>query len=219
MTSTVIKAAGPHRTSDALPFRFDEMEHLASGYLDTVRAAAAKIVSQANEEADLIRQNAKRDGKQAAVDAARQILEKEVTRQLDTLLPAVRQAIDALHEARANCLRAWEENVVRLAAAIAARVIRRELSRQPDISLALVREALELATGSPQMTVRLHPHDHAALAPHVAALTAEIARQAAVEIVADSTITVGGCRIDTQFGSIDQQIETQLARIEQELTR
>jgi len=36
--------------------------------------------------------------------------------------------------------------------------------------------------------------------------------------VADPDITPGGCRVDTQFGSIDQQLETQLARIEEELT-
>ena len=219
MTSTVIKATGPHRPTDALPFRFDEMERHASGYLDTVRAAAAKLVNQANEEAAAIRKKAQREGEQAAVDAARRILENETSRQLDTLLPALRQAIDAIHQARGDCVRAWEQNAVHFAAAIAARVIRRELSRQPAIPLALVREALELATGAPQLTVRLHPQDHAALAPDVANLITELARQAKAEIVADSTITLGGCRVDTQFGSIDQQIETQLARIEEELTQ
>jgi flagellar assembly protein FliH len=218
MTSTVIKAAGPHRPADALPFRFDEMERHASGYLDTVRAAAAKIVAQAKQEADSIRKNAHRDGQQAAVEAARKLLEKDVARQLESLIPAVRAAIDNLAQARADCLRNWEQNIVHLAAAIAARVIRGELTRQPEIPARLVHEALELATGSPQLTVRLHPHDHAALASHVTAISAELNRQASTQIVADPAITPGGCRIDTQFGSIDQQIESQLARIEQELT-
>jgi flagellar assembly protein FliH len=218
MTSTVIKAAGPHRPSDALPFRFDEMERHASGYLDTVRAAASKIVSQARQEAETIRKNAQRDGQQAALEAARRILESDIARQLDSLLPAVRNAIDGLVQARADCLRAWERNVVHLAAAIAARVVRRELSCQPEIPIVLVQEALELATGNPQLTVRLNPDDHAALGSHVTALAAEIARQATTQIVADPAITPGGCRIDTQFGSIDQQIEAQLARIEEELT-
>ena len=171
-----IRWSPPH--GDALPFRFDEMERHASGYLDTVRTAAAKIISQAKQEADSIRNNAEHDGQQAAIDTARRGLEKDVARQLESMLPAIRQAIDGLHQARADCLRAWEQNAVHLAAAIAARVIRGELSRQPEIPLALVREALELATGSPHITVRLHPLDHAALASHVASLTAELARQA-----------------------------------------
>ena len=36
------------------------------------------------------------------------------------------------------------------------------------------------------------------------------------ELVADPAITPGGCRVETRFGVIDQQFETQLARIEEE---
>jgi flagellar assembly protein FliH len=38
-----------------------------------------------------------------------------------------------------------------------------------------------------------------------------------VRIVADESITAGGCRVDTEFGSLDQQLEAQLARITEEL--
>ena len=38
------------------------------------------------------------------------------------------------------------------------------------------------------------------------------------EIVADPAITLGGCRVETRFGIIDQQFEAQLKRIEEELT-
>ena len=218
MPSTVIKSTGPHRPADALPFRFDEMDRHAATYLDTVRAAAAKIISEAKQQAGDVRKRAERDGHEAAVEAARRILDEKVTRQLETLLPALRQAVDSLAHARAEWLGAWENNVVHLATAIASRLIRRELSQHPDIPLSFIREALELASGSPQLTLRLHPDDQATLAPHIPLLISQVARQATTQIVADASITAGGCRIDTQFGSIDQQIETQLARIEQELT-
>ena len=38
------------------------------------------------------------------------------------------------------------------------------------------------------------------------------------EVVADATIERGGCRVETRFGTIDQQFESQLKRIEEELT-
>ena len=38
-------------------------------------------------------------------------------------------------------------------------------------------------------------------------------------IVADPEITTGGCRVETQFGMIDQQFEAKLERIEEELTQ
>jgi flagellar biosynthesis/type III secretory pathway protein FliH len=37
-------------------------------------------------------------------------------------------------------------------------------------------------------------------------------------VVADPQVSLGGCRVETRFGVIDQQFEAQLARIEQELT-
>jgi flagellar biosynthesis/type III secretory pathway protein FliH len=48
-------------------------------------------------------------------------------------------------------------------------------------------------------------------------LAAGLSRLGKVDIVADSAIVKGGCRVDTRFGSIDQQYHAQLARIEQEL--
>ena len=52
----------------------------------------------------------------------------------------------------------------------------------------------------------------------VAKIVADLKRLAPTELVADSSVSPGGCRVDTQFGSIDQQIEVQLDRIRDELT-
>ena len=75
-----------------------------------------------------------------------------------------------------------------------------------------------MAAGSTQIQVRLHPTDHAALGGQVQTLVAELARGGGAEVIADPAISPGGCRVDTQFGSIDQQFEAQLARIEEELS-
>jgi flagellar assembly protein FliH len=91
------------------------------------------------------------------------------------------------------------------------------LRQQPEITLALVREALELAGGSPGLRVCLNPDDHRALAAQAQALTAAVSPLGAAEIVADEDVTPGGCRVESHFGSIDQQIESQLKRIEEEL--
>ena len=101
---------------------------------------------------------------------------------------------------------------------MAARVCRRELERQPEIPLQLVKEALQLAAGSPSVRVLLNPADLASLGNQLQQLAAEISRLAPAELVADERIARGGCRVETQYGAIDQQFESQLNRIEQELT-
>jgi flagellar assembly protein FliH len=137
--------------------------------------------------------------------------------QLGSLLAAVGAAVDELTAAKAGWLAHWERAALVVATAIAARVIRREVERTPDITLALVKEALELAVGSPEVQLRMHPDDLAALGERVEELTGELTRLGDVKVVADPAIGQGGCRVDTRYGAIDQQFEAQLARIELEL--
>jgi flagellar biosynthesis/type III secretory pathway protein FliH len=63
----------------------------------------------------------------------------------------------------------------------------------------------------------MHPADLDILRNEVRELAAEIARLGDDAIIADENISRGGCRVETRTGSIDQQFEAQLARIEQEL--
>ena len=104
-----------------------------------------------------------------------------------------------------------------LATAIAARVIRREVRQQPDITLALVREALDLAAGSPNVRLHLNPEDYKSLGAQVRTLIDAMSALGDAEVTPDAAIGQGGCRVETRFGTIDQQIESQLTRIEEEL--
>lgn len=189
----------------------------ADDYLKRVRAEAAKIVLQAKNEAEKVRAQAEQAGRQAAEAAIEQILDEKVAQQMQTLAPALEQAVAQIVDSQADWQRHWERSIVQLACALARRIIHRELSHQPDITLTWVREALELVSGAGEITVRLNPHEINTLRTQVDALIAVFSPAAQARVVADDTISVGGCRIDTQFGSIDQQIETQLMRITEEL--
>ena len=104
-----------------------------------------------------------------------------------------------------------------LITSIAERVIRRQLDRQPEIALDLIADGLSLAAGSADITLHVSPTDYENMGSQIQRLAATLARLAPSQVVADPEISAGGCRVDTKFGSIDQQIESQLHRIEQDL--
>ena len=218
MASTVIKASGPQRWTEHVPYRFDDFGRQTESYLEQVRVQAAAIIAEAQATAANIRKQAEEAGRQKAIDAARKILEEKVGKQLESLLPSLREAIEGVRQARADWMRTWEQNAIGLATAIASRVVRREIGRQPEIPLNWIREALELAAGAPKLTLRLNAADHETLAASLPKLLAEFRRLAQTEVVADPNVTPGGCRLETEFGAIDQQIETQLTRIQEELS-
>ncbi len=216
--SSIIKAHDQVRACDAAPFQLNELAGRAVGQFGTARARADDVLARAEQEAEAICRLAEDKGRIAALAAAEQVLDEKVNRHLATVVPAMREAIERIGAAKSDWLAHWERTAIHVAAAIAERVIRRELERTPEITLALVREALELAAGSGDLQLRLHPDDFESLGQHAGRLAGELARLGKVDVLADPTITRGGCRVDTRFGTIDQQIEAQLARIEQELS-
>ena len=67
------------------------------------------------------------------------------------------------------------------------------------------------------MRLLLNPDDHQALGNQVQLLVREMSGLGQPQIVADASVSPGGCRVETRFGSIDQTFEAQLARVEEEL--
>jgi len=215
--STIIKASGPIRLIDGASFNFDDMAEKGNQYLDQIRQHAARIIAEAEQKAVEIRTRAEQDGQRAALAAVERIMDEKVAKQMASLLPALHEAVAKIDAARAVWLDHWEKAAVHTAGAIAGRLARREAIRCPEITLALVREALDLAAGSPQVKLHMHPDDHAALGQQAERLCSELHRLGSVKLVADPEVTRGGCQVHTRFGMIDQQFEAQVARIEQEL--
>jgi flagellar assembly protein FliH len=213
----IIKASGPADSTAKSPLKAFHFDDVGQSYLGNVRAEAAKIVNQARQEAAKIRAKATEEGRQAAIQAAQASLRTRLDQQLGEIVASLKSATAQIEQSRHAWQQHWERHAVQLAAAIAARICRRELSRDPNISLDWIREALNLAAGNAEVIVRLCPADYEVVAPQIERITRELTGLGAVKIVADEAITAGGCRVDTEFGSLDQQLESQLARISEEL--
>ncbi|HEY5316250.1 MAG TPA: FliH/SctL family protein [Pirellulales bacterium] len=215
--SSIIKATDRNRGIHGVAFNLEDVREHGEAYLRTIREQARQLLVQAAEEAKAIRQRAEAEGRQAGERALDEMLNQKVAQQLATALPAVRQAIEQIEGSRPGWLAHWEQRAVHLAAAIAGRIVRRQLQADPRITVQLVRDGLELARGSSELRILLHPQDHAALGEQIERLAAEFSRLGPTTLVPDERITLGGCRIETQHGAVDQQLEAQLARIEAEL--
>ena len=204
--------------AQASSFNFDDLSHRADAYLAQVREQAGKLLAEARVQADQIRKQAEIDGLRAAQKQLQAKVEAETTRRMETVLPAVRAAVDEFRKLKQGWLTHWETTGVRLATRIAGRILRRELAHDPKLPLRFVRESLELAVAADGIRLLLNPQDVELLGREVQTLVKELAPTGRVEIVPDARIAPGGCRLETPHGSIDQQLEVQLKRIEEELT-
>lgn len=216
----IIKSGVWHGGATMSPasFNFEDISTRADRYLASVRAQAAQILNQAKTQIAAIEADARERGRQAAREHAEKTSQEYVDQRLQSLIPALEQSILSIQHSRETWLRHWETNTVRLAASIAERLVQRELSHSPEISLAWIREALELVTGESRVTLHLNPADFETLGERAQHLVGSLSKVGAANVLPDPEIQLGGCRVDTDFGSIDQQLSQKLKRIEEDLT-
>jgi flagellar assembly protein FliH len=140
-------------------------------------------------------------GERAGGEAAAQRAEAMLRRLTETLeeLTTLRQQM--IHET--------ERQMVQLALAIARRVVHREVSIDQDLLIAMARVALDRLGESAQVTVRLSPEDFEA----TAAVRSAQWTGTQVTVVADARVGRGGCRVESEFGTMDAGVDGQIHEI------
>ncbi len=221
--ATIIRKDNPReistgRSVQPVAFSFSDMRGQADDYLGAVRSEAAKIIQQAHQQAEQIRRQAEVAGRKAAEAAIERVLDERVGKRMETLLPSLEALITEMNETKSRLITRWEQTSLKVATKIAERVIRREIDTHPQSTLDLVNETLQLAAGMTDIRLHLSPIDYENLGSQITRLAQTVGHLAPSAVVADDTVSPGGCVVKTKFGEIDQQIESQLKRIEEELS-
>jgi flagellar assembly protein FliH len=225
----LLKANDVRGLGSKVVFNFDDLRQRGDAYMDSVRNQITEMLANAESEVAELRKSAhqrgyeegRREGLQNASDSieqrARQIAEKTAADGLATALPALKSVAESLAVERDRWVADWEAIAVRLAAAIAERLLGSELRLKPELAREMIREALQLAVGAPRIRVHLHTDDASLLGTQAADVVRALAACGEAEVVADNSLTRGGCLIETQHGQIDARIETVMDRIVAEL--
>ena|SRR5690242_10388105 len=165
-------------------------------------APSAEFEAQVHQQLQVAFESGVREGEAAA----RQKLEGEIRRAVEQLAVAAAEVASS----RAEAIRRAEADIVRLSIEIARRILHRELSVDPAALGALVRAALEKLAAQQICRVRVHP-DQEQL---VRTTLTQLGRGADIEIATDAAQPRGGALFETENGSLDASVETQLREIE-----
>jgi flagellar assembly protein FliH len=164
-------------------------------------SAAEELAAQLRAARHSGYQDGYRDGL-AGLEEFRSSYARQITQQIDTLTAAYQRELDLLQQQLAQAVAAAAEQVAR-------QVVRCELQAQPAFVAALAQEAIDtLLPSARQITLRVHPDDHALVAQGVGeALAARGAR-----LVADPTLLRGGCVVEADIGAVDATLQTRWSR-------
>jgi len=140
--------------------------------------------------------------------------EAQIASQAEAEKERVRQVAEVLEkfaQERERYMHAVEHEVVQLALAVAARILRREAQMDPLLLTGAVRVALGQLSASTQVRLRV-PADELDLWTESIALVPNLAVKPTV--VAGERMRLGDCTIETELGSVDLGIRSQLGEIE-----
>lgn len=155
------------------------------------------------------KKTAREQGRQEGLAAGAQ---QESAKWADALARLGR-SIEEMSKARARFRAEVEEDAVKLALVIARKVLNRELASDPEALVGLARVALGKLNLRDLQRVRVHPADTAA----IDRLMAASAGPKRVEIVADNTLERGAAIFESERGTLDASVTTQLGEIERGL--
>ena len=181
----------------------ERAQQQADALLADAQAQAQGIVDAAEAQAVALRAAAVAEGEAAGRDTGAAELTALVAAGGHRLARIEAQVVD---------------QVTTLALHIARKVLGRELEFHPEAVVQIVRQALnEKARQRREITLRLHPEDAQVVREQRGALLEVLSRSKELGILEDPEVARYGVRIETDAGTIDAQLETQLAAIERAL--
>lgn len=146
-------------------------------------------------------QDGYRDGL-AALEQFKQSYAMQLSTQIGALLHTVQTQLDALQQQMA-------ESVADSATLLARQVVRSEIASRPALVAQVAQEAVDaLMLSARHITLRVHPDEQSLIAQGAA----EVLDARGARLVADASISRGGCIVESDIGAIDASIETRWAR-------
>jgi flagellar assembly protein FliH len=106
-----------------------------------------------------------------------------------------------------------ERRSVDLALAVARKIVDREVDVNKEAVMNVVRKALEKAAENENIRVRVNPADLNYLGERKLDLAGCVDNLETVHLVADDSMSCGGCLVETTMGEVDARIDRQFQSI------
>ena len=168
----------------------------------------ARLVAFESQQAE---ERGRSKGFEMGLAAGRDEAVRSVQSERDRLHSQIASLIASFAEERDRYFHQVEQDAVRLAMAIAARILRREAQMDPLLLTGAVRVALGQLAQSTSVRLRVPAQDQSLWEEALARMPGLALRP---EVVCDSRMELGECRMETELGSADLGLWSQMREIE-----
>ena len=161
------------------------------------------------KEYEEVKENARQKGYKEGYESGRREVER-LTERLHTI-------IEGTIDRRDSIIEDAEIQVIRIVLLIARKVVKAISEEQKGVIIENIKSALQKIKGKTQIIIRVNTEDLELTTEHKDALMQKFEELQHVTILEDTRVDKGGCIIETDFGSVDARIATQLQEIEEKI--
>jgi flagellar assembly protein FliH len=198
---------------------FAALQAQAQAIIDEAGRGAQALVDEAERRAAELLDDAKRRAQTLADDACRNGHEsgyangvQEVQASMAAMIATLGEIVEAARAERHTLLAAAEPELVRLAVGIAERVLHQQIALDNGVVVEMARAAIARIVDRERITVRVNPADIEQMRGHRDELLA-LGDVKNMRVIEDQRVDRGGVILETDAGSIDAKISTQLAEV------
>lgn len=201
MSQNIVKQSSSNNEnrSNLVKNRVFEAQAAAQKIVAEAEAKAAEIIALATLKAEFLSDDAYNTGKENASSEFAEV-------------------ILAAYQKRDLALRQVEGDVLRLSIKLAEKIIGREIKSDKQTIADTVATAMRNVRQQERLIIRVNPLDFPSIQEFKSTLS-HAGRAQFLDIEPDPKITSGGCIIESEVGTVDARLETQLKILERTLLR
>lgn len=192
-----------------------------------VRSEAAKLVELAHEDAQALIAQAQQRAIELISDAAANAQEIEdaaratgfesgqadgqaaAGAEVEEMLATMRGLVDVARAERHKIIAGAEPEILRLAMLLAEKIVHQQISLDPGVVVSMARAAIARLVNRETVTVRVNPADIETVRDHKDRMMANTDVEH-LRVVEDQRVDRGGVVMETESGTIDAKIATQI---------
>ena len=134
-------------------------------------------------------------------------------RGLVNVFRALRASNETIHNLRDKILRESEDEIVNLVMLVARKVIIQEITQDRSILTGVVQNALAGLSSREEITVRINPDDYQMVVSGQNEVLQKELLNERLLLKPDPTVVSGFCLVDTEMGTVDASLDSQIDQI------
>lgn len=199
------------------PVDWEALHREAAELIDSAAADAEAILNQARERGRELLETVQRSVAQVtaeAQDAGQKAGHSEgvdaAQREMDEMLGTMRGLIDMARVERHKIVEGAEPEIVKLAMGVAEHILHKAVEVDREVVVAMAKAAISHLVNRESLTVRVNPIDLERMKAHRDEVLA-LGETKHMRVIEDQRIDRGGVIVETESGTLDAKVATQVA--------